>query len=242
MRMAETLPRAGPPAPPFPVLFRDNRFLVIDKPAGIPVHAGPSGGRNVEDALRPLARGRDGPWLAHRLDADTSGCLLIALRRSALRAAQAEFAARRVHKTYWALVRAAPAAECGVCDAPLLRISGPHGWRMAIGAGGQEAVTEWRLRGRGEGLTWLELMPRTGTDPSGARALRGARMSGRRRCNLWRWRGGVDAAGARIDADARSAAVGNRPAGGPYARDTPCVRLGLRYVACTADRTWNSRP
>ena len=144
------------------MLFRDNRFLVIDKPAGIPVHAGPSGGPNVEDALRPLARGRDGPWLAHRLDADTSGCLLIALRRSALRAAQAEFAARRVHKTYWALVRAVPAAECGVCDAPLLRISGPHGWRMAIGAGGQEAVTEWRVRGRGEGLTWLELMPRTG--------------------------------------------------------------------------------
>ncbi|MGA9867846.1 MAG: RNA pseudouridine synthase, partial [Acetobacteraceae bacterium] len=56
--MVETLPRPAPPAPSFPVLFRDNRFLVLDKPAGLPVHAGPRGGPNVEAALRPLARGR----------------------------------------------------------------------------------------------------------------------------------------------------------------------------------------
>ena len=160
--MAETLPRRVPPAPPYPVLFRDNRFLVIDKPAGIAVHAGPRGGPNVEDALRPLARGRDGPWLAHRLDADTSGCLMIALRRSALHAAQAEFVARRVRKTYWAVVHGAPSAERGLCDARLIRETGARGWRMAASARGQEAVTEWRVLGRGDAIAWLELTPRTG--------------------------------------------------------------------------------
>jgi len=144
------------------VLFRDNRFLVLDKPAGLPVHAGPRGGPNVEDALRRLARGRDGPWLAHRLDADTSGCLLVALRRSALRAAQAEFAARRVAKTYWAIVRGTPRADSGVCDAKLLRATGPRGWRMEVGANGQEAATAWRVLGVGDGMSWLELAPRTG--------------------------------------------------------------------------------
>ena len=144
------------------MLFRDNRFLVIDKPAGIPVHGGPRGGPNVEDALRVIARGKDGPWLAHRLDADTSGCLLIALRRSALHAAQAEFVARRVRKTYWAIVRGSPNGDGGVCDAPLSRETEPAGWRMVAGQGGQEAITEWRVRGRANGMAWVELTPRTG--------------------------------------------------------------------------------
>lgn len=160
--MSETLPRRPPIAPPFPVLFRDNRLLVLDKPAGMPVHAGPRGGPNVEAALRGLARGREGPWLAHRLDADTAGCLLIALRRSALHAAQVEFAAGRVRKTYWAVVRGAPSADSGVSEAPLSRRSGPGGWRMVVDPHGQSAVTAWRLRGRGDSIAWLELSPRTG--------------------------------------------------------------------------------
>ena len=76
-----------------PILFRDDRFVVLDKPPGLPVHAGPRGGPSVEDWFPFLSRRKDGPWLAHRLDADTSGCLVVALRRAALIAAQAEFAA-----------------------------------------------------------------------------------------------------------------------------------------------------
>ncbi len=144
------------------MLFGDARFLVIDKPAGMPVHASRRGGANVEDVLRAWLGWREGPWLAHRLDADTAGCLLVALRRSALRAAQAAFAERRARKVYWAVVRGSPHAESGVCDAPLRRVEGKAGWRMGAGAGGQEAVTEWRVRGRGDGVAWLELMPRTG--------------------------------------------------------------------------------
>jgi tRNA pseudouridine32 synthase / 23S rRNA pseudouridine746 synthase len=146
----------------FPILFQDSRFVVIDKPPGLPVHAGPRGGPSVEDVFPTLSRRKDGPWLAHRLDADTAGCLVIALRRAALHAAQAAFAAGRVRKTYWAVVEGAPAAESGVVDAPLLKRTKATGWRMVVDPAGQPAVTEWHVLGRAEGRAWLELHPRTG--------------------------------------------------------------------------------
>jgi len=145
-----------------PILFRDPRFVVLDKPAGLKVHPGPGGGPSVEDAFPALSRRADGPWLAHRLDADTAGCLVVALRRAALLAAQAEFAAGRAEKTYWAVVRGGPTAEAGVVDAPLLKRTERTGWRMVVDPAGQRAVTEWRVLGRGGGLAWLEMRPRTG--------------------------------------------------------------------------------
>lgn len=147
---------------PPPILFRDERFVVLDKPAGLPVHAGPRGGPSIEDCFPHLTRRKDGPWLAHRLDADTAGCLVVALRRAALHAAQAEFAAGRARKTYWAVVRGEPAAEAGTVDAKLLRRTDRSGWRMAVDPDGQTAVTDWRVLGRVEGIAWLELSPRTG--------------------------------------------------------------------------------
>jgi tRNA pseudouridine32 synthase/23S rRNA pseudouridine746 synthase len=143
-------------------LFRDNRFVVLNKPAGLPVHAGPSGGPCVEDVFPALSRRRDGPWLAHRLDADTSGCLVVALRHAALLAAQAEFAAGRAEKVYWAVVRGGPKADRGVVDLALAKRSTRAGWRMVADAGGQGAVTEWRVLARGGSHAWLELRPRTG--------------------------------------------------------------------------------
>ena len=71
-----------------PILFQNPHFVVLDKPAGLKVHPGPGGGPSVEDFFPVLSRRRDGPWLAHRLDADTSGCLVLALRKAALLAAQ----------------------------------------------------------------------------------------------------------------------------------------------------------
>ena len=144
------------------ILFQDQRFVVLDKPAGLAVHAGPSGGRSVEDWFPLLSRRKDGPWLAHRLDADTSGCLVIALRRAALLAAQAAFASGAVRKTYWAVVAGQVAGDRGSVAGPLRRVSDKAGWRMVIDVKGQHAVTEWRVLGRSEGLTWLELRPRTG--------------------------------------------------------------------------------
>lgn len=149
-----------------PILFQDSRFVVLNKPAGLPVHAGPRGGPTVEDWFPLLSRRRDGPWLAHRLDADTAGCLVVALRRAALHQAQAAFAEGRARKTYWAVVAGAPPTPEGEIDAPLLKRSARDGWRMAVDPTGSAARTAWRTLGTTGGAagstTWLELHPRTG--------------------------------------------------------------------------------
>jgi tRNA pseudouridine32 synthase/23S rRNA pseudouridine746 synthase len=145
------------------ILFRDQRFVVLDKPAGLPVHVGPSGGRSVEAWFPVLSRRKDGPWLAHRLDADTSGCLLIALRRTPLLAAQAAFASGTVRKTYWAVVQGRTAADQGCVTAPLRRATAARSWRIVVDhRHGQPAITDWRVLGRTNQTTWLELTPRTG--------------------------------------------------------------------------------
>ncbi|HVZ09521.1 RluA family pseudouridine synthase [Rhodopila sp.] len=145
-----------------PILFRDRRFVVLDKPAGLPVHAGPAGGPSVEDVFPLLSRRKDGPWLVHRLDADTAGCLVIALRKAALLAAQGCFENGSAEKTYWAIVRGHPPGEGGRIDAPLLRRTDRAGWRMAVDPAGQPATSDWRVLGRTPRLTWLEVRPRSG--------------------------------------------------------------------------------
>ena len=145
-----------------PILYADPHYVVLNKPAGLKVHAGPGGGPSVEDFLPTLSKRRDGPWLAHRLDADTAGCLLVALRKQALIAAQSAFAEGRVRKTYWAVVQGGPAEDSGEIDAPLVKISAGKGWKMAVRPDGQPSRSSWRVLGRGEGMTWLELTPQTG--------------------------------------------------------------------------------
>jgi tRNA pseudouridine32 synthase/23S rRNA pseudouridine746 synthase len=146
------------------ILFQDQRFVVIDKPAGLAVHPGPSKTPSVEDCFAQLSRRKDGPWLAHRLDTDTAGCLAIALRRAPLIAAQEAFTNGTVRKTYWAIVDGIPTQDSGTITAPLRRVTTKHaGWRMIVDhQAGQPAVTDWQILGRGNGLCWLELRPRTG--------------------------------------------------------------------------------
>ncbi len=136
--------------------------MVLDKPPGLAVHPGPRGGLSVEDCFPQLSRRRDGPWLAHRLDADTAGCLLVALRKTALIQAQACFAAGSTAKTYWAVVSGAPAGASGLIDQPLARHTDRGGWRMRLDPSGQPARTAWRVLGQAPGLTWLELRLLTG--------------------------------------------------------------------------------
>ncbi len=144
------------------ILFSNQDFVIIDKPAGLPVHPGPRSPRSVEDFFPAFSRRRTGPWLAHRLDADTSGCLIVALRRAALLAAQAAFSAGRVRKTYWAVVQGRPPQDSGRVTASLTRHTGPAGWRMVPDPSGDAAVTDWRVLHRTARLSWLELRPRTG--------------------------------------------------------------------------------
>jgi tRNA pseudouridine32 synthase/23S rRNA pseudouridine746 synthase len=143
-------------------LFRDNRFVVLDKPPGLPVHPGPAGGRSVEDAFPHLSRRKDGPWLAHRLDADTAGCLVVALRKAPLLAAQQAFSTGQARKIYWAILDGSIRGETGTIDAPLSRVSQPKGWRIVTDPKGQPAISDWQVLGRTERLTWIEVRPRTG--------------------------------------------------------------------------------
>ncbi len=145
------------------LLYRDGLMLIIDKPAGLPVHAGPKGGPNVEDSFEHLMFGLPRPpALAHRLDRDTSGCLILGRHRKALRKLGKLFMGGRVEKTYWAIVTGEPPEAEGRIDLPLRKETPKSGWRMIVHKDGQVSITDYRVRGRAGDLTWLELYPRTG--------------------------------------------------------------------------------
>jgi tRNA pseudouridine32 synthase / 23S rRNA pseudouridine746 synthase len=145
------------------LLYRDALMLVLDKPAGLPVHKGPKGGPNLEDHLDALRFGLPRrPGLAHRLDRDTSGCLVLGRHRRALARLGRLFAEGAVEKVYWTVVRGGPADEAGRVDLALRKRNEQRGWWMETHAEGQAAATDWRVLGRADGLAWLECRPRTG--------------------------------------------------------------------------------
>lgn len=145
------------------VLYRDGLILIIDKPAGVPVHAGPGGGINLEHYLDALRFGLPRPpALAHRLDRDTSGCLVLGRHRKALARLGRLFAGGQVEKVYWAVVSGAPPQPAGTIELPLKKRSEQRGWWMQAHPEGQPAVTDWRTLSQQDGLTWLECRPRTG--------------------------------------------------------------------------------
>jgi tRNA pseudouridine32 synthase / 23S rRNA pseudouridine746 synthase len=157
---------AGPPAEiAARILLLTDTVLVLDKPSGLPVHAGPRGGASLEDWLPHLAMGKKRvPQPAHRLDTDTAGCLALGRTKPALAELGALFAEGRAEKTYWAVMAGAgPAGDTGRIDLPLRKTStAARGWRIEAHPDGQPALTEWRVLGRGPGLCWLALRPRTG--------------------------------------------------------------------------------
>ncbi|MCI4678078.1 RNA pseudouridine synthase [Rhodoblastus acidophilus] len=150
------------------LLYRDGLILVLDKPAGLPVHRGPKGGENFEQYFFHLRFGlpRD-PSLAHRLDRDTSGCLVLGRHRKALEKLMHLFKQGRIEKTYWAVVQGGPEQNEGLIDLPLGRLDATRGWWMKVDPDGLPAQTRWRVLGRGHDsdgapLAWLELAPLTG--------------------------------------------------------------------------------
>jgi tRNA pseudouridine32 synthase/23S rRNA pseudouridine746 synthase len=174
------------------VLHRDGLMLVIDKPAGLPVHRGPKGGANLESSFDALRFGLPRPpVLAHRLDRDTSGCLVLGRHRKATASLGLLFKHGRISKTYWAVVEGGPVEDEGTIDMPLGRLNAERGWWQKPDPDGQTAVTNWKVLwrsfmtsslvdpppqplrasfarldpARGEGvtqLTWLALEPVTG--------------------------------------------------------------------------------
>ncbi len=131
------------------LLYRDGLMLVIDKPAGIAVHRGPKGGASLEDHFGALRFGLPRPpALAHRLDRDTSGCLVLGRHRKALAQLGKLFKSGAIGKTYWAVVEGGPGDEEGRIDLPLGRLDVARGWWMKHDPGGQPAVTKWKVMGR----------------------------------------------------------------------------------------------
>jgi tRNA pseudouridine32 synthase/23S rRNA pseudouridine746 synthase len=131
------------------LLYRDALMLVIDKPAGFAVHRGPKGGASLEDYFDALRFGLPRPpALAHRLDRDTSGCLVLGRHRKALARLGRLFKSGSIRKTYWAVVEGAPEADEGLVALPLGRLDARRGWWMKHDPqNGQPAVTKWRVLG-----------------------------------------------------------------------------------------------
>jgi tRNA pseudouridine32 synthase / 23S rRNA pseudouridine746 synthase len=148
------------------VLYRDGLMLVIDKPAGMAVHRGPKGGASLEDDFDALRYGLPrAPALAHRLDRETSGCLVLGRHRKALAELGRLFKLGRIGKTYWAVVEGGPDQDEGRVDLPLGRLDATRGWWMKADPKGLPAVTTWKVLGRCGGepqFTWLALEPLTG--------------------------------------------------------------------------------
>ncbi len=127
------------------ILFENEHILVLDKPAGIAVHAGSGVAYGIIDAMRRLRPGAN-IELAHRLDRDTSGCLLFALHREALLELQRLLAENRIGKRYRAVVMGRWPAGLRQIDAPLERYHLPNGERrVRVDARGKAALTRFEI-------------------------------------------------------------------------------------------------
>ena len=117
------------PAAEFPILFEDDFLLAIDKPAGVAVHGGSGVSFGVIEQLRMARPESDFLELIHRLDRETSGILLIAKRRMALKLLQEQFRERETDKVYLALVKGVWPANQRVIDKALHKYEAPNGER-----------------------------------------------------------------------------------------------------------------
>lgn len=154
------------------LLYRDGLMLVINKPAGVPVHRGPrnrhdKSGFALEDLFDGLRFGLPRPpVLAHRLDRDTSGCLVLGRHRKATASLGLLFKHGKIGKTYWAVVEGGPNEEDGTIDMPLGSRNAGRGWWQKPDPNGLPTITRWTVLGRSKdvagGLSWLALEPVTG--------------------------------------------------------------------------------
>ncbi|MCT2399234.1 RluA family pseudouridine synthase [Novosphingobium mangrovi (ex Huang et al. 2023)] len=146
------------------ILFEDGEALVIDKPGGLPLDRPRAGGPCLEDHLENLKLGFQRlPAPVHRLDRDTSGCLLLARNPKALKRFAAAFEARLVEKRYLGIVAGELAEDEGTIALSLSKVStAKDGWRMIPARKGKPAVTHWRKLDSRDGLTLVEFRPETG--------------------------------------------------------------------------------
>jgi 23S rRNA pseudouridine1911/1915/1917 synthase len=155
----------GQPELPLTIVYQDDDLLIVNKPAGQVVHPAPGHGSGTlvnallghGEAIAPSGiAGVQRPGIVHRLDRDTSGLLMVARSDDAQASLQAQLKARRIRKTYLALVAGTVAAAQGRIEAPIGRDPGRR-TRMAVTSGGRPSTTGYRVRERFAGWTLLEL-------------------------------------------------------------------------------------
>ena len=146
------------------VLFIDGEAMVIDKPAGLAVHPGSKTAESLENYLEHLRFGfRREPLPVHRLDRDTSGCLLLARNPKAHKRFQRAFEDKAVTKTYVAVLDGVPTAAEGSIDMALGKVSTARdGWRIVPDAKGKPALTHWRTLAVKDGRAVILFSPETG--------------------------------------------------------------------------------
>lgn len=147
------------------VIFIDGEAIIIDKPRGLPVDPPRDGALSLENHLDSLKFGfKRWPTAVHRLDRDTSGCLLLARNPKAHTRFSDAFADRRVTKEYVAVIEGVPDADQGIIDIALSKHSSARGgWRMiADRSAGKSAVTKWIVLDTRQGRTLVKFTPETG--------------------------------------------------------------------------------
>ena len=147
-----------------PILYEDGEALVIDKPAGLPVDRPKRGGLCLDDHLDKLRMGfQRRPVAVHRLDTDTSGCLLLARNPKALARFNKSFEDRLVGKTYLAILAGHPQGTEGTIELALSKISSEEkGWRMIPARKGKPAVSHWELVAQLGPHSLIRFRPETG--------------------------------------------------------------------------------
>jgi tRNA pseudouridine32 synthase/23S rRNA pseudouridine746 synthase len=146
------------------ILFIDGEAIVIDKPAGLSVDAPRAGGDSVEARIEELSLGfKRPPVPMHRLDRDTSGCLLFARNPKARARFQQAFERGEVAKTYLAVVDGEVSSDEGLIELPIAKASSEAGgWRMVVDDGGKSAATRWKRLAVADGQSLVEFRPTTG--------------------------------------------------------------------------------
>ena len=147
------------------ILFLDGEAIIVDKPSGLPVDPPRDGSLSLENHLQALTFGfKRWPTAVHRLDRDTSGCLLLARNPKAHARFQQAFEAKTVVKHYYAVVDGVPEAKSGVIDLPLAKRSTPEEGRPIVvdTKKGKPAVTAWDVVAEQNGRALVRFIPETG--------------------------------------------------------------------------------